>query len=453
MAGAVAAEADGPDAAIVNPGGLQRQCSADEALGEQLLRVWPRGLAGGALGLSDESVDEEHGCYDLTKRGTEVRVGDVYDMEEELGRGAFAFCYRASSNGQGCCMKVIEKALAGDAHHQAVKEGLCEILSEMTQKHPHENVVRFMDFFESESYYYAGMELLTGKELFEKFMEDHPVTEAYVQGIMRPVFSALQHIHEQVGLVHRDVKLDNFRFAERSTESRLVLLDFDMARRISSKGEQDISGTLLYLAPEVVKEVPPEQRQQTGFFAATDVWAAGVLLHILLTGKEPLMEREVWDLGRPGAEKLIEDVLHSNYLHYISAAGQDLVAQIFRIDPKNRITAGAALAHPWFSAVPSAATKARIPSGENLHASRDMYSLVRCVSRSSRCFSGTSLSSPRTSLAGDWPVPNRWKTPTPSSKRNNGQPPVLLRRTSSVKSTGLVRRSSSWGSDLFGYDA
>eukprot|EP00434_Breviolum_minutum_P034917 symbB.v1.2.030910.t1/scaffold3484.1/size55751/3 len=58
------------------------------------------------------------------------------------------------------------------------------------------------------------MEELHGAELMEEVQELFPVTEAYLQSIMKQVFEALSHLHDKVGLVHRDVKLSNFRFRE-----------------------------------------------------------------------------------------------------------------------------------------------------------------------------------------------------------------------------------------------
>merc|ERR1711972_41155 len=94
------------------------------------------------------------------------------------------------------------------------------------------------------------------------------------------VLSALTHIHavRGIGLIHRDVKLENLRFRTQDASSDLVLVDFGLSCAASPEQKRGIVGTLLYMAPEIFS---------THYSTKVDVWSAGVLLYIILTGKPP----------------------------------------------------------------------------------------------------------------------------------------------------------------------
>ena len=131
---------------------------------------------------------------------------------------------------------------------------------------------------------------LGGVELFDHVISQVPVTETTVQLMMQQVLSALAHVHDSCQLCHNDVKLENFRFKEKGDQnSPLVLLDFGMARTSGTDLEESISGTLLYLAPELLAST----KRCRHALPSRDVWAAGVILYIMLTGKEPWGDREV----------------------------------------------------------------------------------------------------------------------------------------------------------------
>merc|ERR1740123_1488481 len=111
---------------------------------------------------------------------------------------------------------------------------------------------------------------------------------------MTQVLTALSHLHDVVGLIHRDVKLANFRYRSRSPDSELVLLDFGLAGFINRPWDRTCCGTKMFMAPEVLS-----QSVQQKHMAAMDLWAAGVILFVLLTGDSPIQENEVNIFERP----------------------------------------------------------------------------------------------------------------------------------------------------------
>ena len=93
---------------------------------------------------------------------------------------------------------------------------------------------------------------------------------------MMALCHAMEVLHSR-GLVHRDVKPENVMVAD---SGRVVLIDFNASRQVSENSQDTvIMGTVGY--------VSPEQLGLSQTDARTDIYAAGVLLNVMLTGKHP----------------------------------------------------------------------------------------------------------------------------------------------------------------------
>ena len=132
------------------------------------------------------------------------------------------------------------------------------------------------------------MELVEGNDLESVVRSDGKVTPSEIVRIGSTVCDALQAVHD-AGVLHRDVKAQNIR---RTPDGRIVLMDFGSGRDLTHTGQapNDLSGTPLYLAPEVY----------TGGSATrqSDIYSVGVLLFRLLTGEFPVTGRTVRDIAR-----------------------------------------------------------------------------------------------------------------------------------------------------------
>uniref|UniRef100_A0A7S1PML1 Protein kinase domain-containing protein n=1 Tax=Alexandrium catenella TaxID=2925 RepID=A0A7S1PML1_ALECA len=174
-----------------------------------------------------------------------------------------------------------------------------------------------------------------------------PAPEYEVQGITRQVLAALAHLHDTVGIYHRDVKLGNFRFRGDPADSALVLLDFGFGGSIEGPYDGILCGTTVFMAPEVSGRVaePPH-------LAAMDLWSAGVVLYVLLTGDQPFQEHEARFLGRAhhggGCGPLLQKAFQAQELDLVSDAAIALLRRLLDVEPGNRITAAQALQHRWF---------------------------------------------------------------------------------------------------------
>ncbi|KAG5534574.1 hypothetical protein RHGRI_022625 [Rhododendron griersonianum] len=142
------------------------------------------------------------------------------------------------------------------------------------------------------------------------------------------------HLH---GLVHRDMKPENFLFKSPKLDSPLKATDFGLSDFIRpGKKFLDIVGSAYYVAPEVLK-------RKSG--AESDVWSIGVITYILLCGRRPF-----WDKTEDGIFKEVlrnKPDFHRKPWPTISNSAKDFVRKLLVKDPRARLTAAQALSHPW----------------------------------------------------------------------------------------------------------
>jgi len=198
-------------------------------------------------------------------------------------------------------------------------------------------------------------------------------------------------------MIHRDVKLSNYRFRNPGPDAQLVLLDFGFACSVDREWDKAHCGTLMFMAPEVVGSSAAVPN-----LAGVDLWAAGVILYVLLTGDSPVQEGEVKLFSEPGtapqAAEVLAKALHAEELTLASSEVVDLLNQLLVIDPAKRVTAEKALEHQWF------VTK---QSERRLSVSSDAIGRMRSFSstkKSTRSFANAKLrSSKKTADTDDFP--------------------------------------------------
>ena len=132
---------------------------------------------------------------------------------------------------------------------------------------------------------YDIINLDDGQVVLEEFIEGVTIAEVMESGkyrymgarkVLYSVCNALTVLHER-GIVHRDIKPENVMIAK---NGRVVLIDLNAARQISNASKDTvIMGTVGYASPE--------QLGVTQSDARTDIYALGVLLNVMITGKHP----------------------------------------------------------------------------------------------------------------------------------------------------------------------
>lgn len=152
-------------------------------------------------------------------------------------------------------------------------------------------------------------------------------------------------MHEK-GVCHRDIKPSNILITK--DRQRVFIADFNVAKKVKLEEGQGFklytksAGTLAFVAPERLKE-------NQEYTEKVDMWAAGLVLVMLLTGSHPFdMESTTAKLFQDimDGERIVADLMFFN--DSLSQEGRDLVTKLVRTDPEERLSAEQALEDPWF---------------------------------------------------------------------------------------------------------
>jgi formylglycine-generating enzyme required for sulfatase activity/tRNA A-37 threonylcarbamoyl transferase component Bud32 len=206
------------------------------------------------------------------------RATSRFERLEKLGSGGMAVVYRAIDRKLG--REVAIKELLSE--YRVQPEGLVRFRreAEAVARLSHPNVVTFFDAVEGEEGTFLVMELVKGEPL-NRVLESRRFELRGLVGILEKVARGVHHAHEQ-GVVHRDLKPSNVLV---TAEGEPKVADFGVAQLAGELTTLTRSGALvgtpLYMAPEQargqVKEIGPR----------TDVYALGVMLYEILTGRVP----------------------------------------------------------------------------------------------------------------------------------------------------------------------
>ncbi|MEO8545720.1 MAG: serine/threonine-protein kinase [Burkholderiaceae bacterium] len=203
-----------------------------------------------------------------------------YDIIRTLGKGAMGMVYEARDPNLDRrvaikTIKVEHLSLEASAEYEA--RFRTEARSAARLQHP--NIVSVYDSERHGDTTYLVMEFVPGDDLKKILDSGKTFTLEQAMHLMRDLLSALEYAHRQ-NIVHRDVKPANMLV---EASGRVKLTDFGVAR-IQDSGEAtrtrgSMVGTLKYMAPEQVQGLTVDAR--------ADIFAAGVVLYQLLTGKRP----------------------------------------------------------------------------------------------------------------------------------------------------------------------
>jgi eukaryotic-like serine/threonine-protein kinase len=199
-----------------------------------------------------------------------------YQIRSRIAHGGMAVVYLANDTrlDRMVALKVMHAELARDIDF--VNRFIGEAKSVARLSHP--NIVQVFDQGNDGQYLYLAMEFVPGRTLRSLVRERGWLPPAEALDIMIPVLSGLSAAHA-AGIIHRDIKPENVLL---TPDWRVKVVDFGLARAQAASGQTRtglIIGPVAYLAPEQVTGGITDTR--------TDVYAAGVMLYEMLTGRQP----------------------------------------------------------------------------------------------------------------------------------------------------------------------
>ena len=208
------------------------------------------------------------------------------------------------------------------------------------------NVASLEDVYETDTHVNIVMELCRGGELIHRIGAAH-YSERTVASFMRATLRTLAQCHANK-ILHRDIKPGNFLLSSDDVRAPLKAVDFGLAVFYDDeqlpRTDLGLEGTPWFMAPETLR---------SEVFPASDVWAAGVMAHQLLTGRFPFNDAS--NANSPSLSKVWKSILTDsvdfkrNHWVGISDEGKDFVNALLNKDPKARPTAKEALKHPWLA--------------------------------------------------------------------------------------------------------
>uniref|UniRef100_A0A2N9H6M4 non-specific serine/threonine protein kinase n=1 Tax=Fagus sylvatica TaxID=28930 RepID=A0A2N9H6M4_FAGSY len=267
-----------------------------------------------------------------TKTG---HLKEYYNLGAKLGHGQFGTTFLCVEKGTGkeyACKSIAKRKLLTHEDVEDVRREI-QIMHHLAGQ---PNIISIKGAYEDAVAVHVVMELCSGGELFDRIIQRGYFTERTAAQLTRTIVGVIETCHS-LGVMHRDLKPENFLFVNEQEDSPLMAIDFGLSV-FFQPGEVfiDVVGSPYYVAPEVLrKHYGPE----------ADVWSAGVMLYILLSGVPPFWaetEQEIFD-----------EVLHgdldfsSDPWPNISESAIDLVRKMLVRDPRKRITAHEVLCHPW----------------------------------------------------------------------------------------------------------
>ncbi|XP_011869310.1 PREDICTED: serine/threonine-protein kinase dst1 isoform X2 [Vollenhovia emeryi] len=259
-----------------------------------------------------------------------------YTVGHIIGDGNFAVVRHCThkSSGAEYAMKIVDKYKCQGKETMLASE--VAILRQVC----HPNIISLIAEQDTADQLFLVMELVKGGDLFDAIAVATKFSEAEASVMISHLTSALAYLHSH-HIVHRDVKPENLLVEMDGSHVRCLKLgDFGLAQ-VVREPLYTVCGTPTYVAPEILAE--------TGYGLKIDVWAAGVILYILLCGFPPFVSVD------NEQEELFERILSGQYAFTapywdtISFSAKQLITNMLQAQPELRFSAEDVLDHPWLA--------------------------------------------------------------------------------------------------------
>lgn len=209
-----------------------------------------------------------------------------YQLDEEIGRGSMGIVYRGKqiALGREVAIKVLSRALASDVSYVARFIREAQIIAGLN----HPNIVQIFDAGQQRNLLYFVMEYVQGPTLASLLHLDGIIPQYLAVEYAAQIADALDAAYQELHVIHRDIKPENLML---DRWGKLKVMDFGLARAL---GHQKITvaktlvGSLYYASPEQVWGQTLDNR--------SDIYALGVVLYEMVSGRRPFAGRTLPEL-------------------------------------------------------------------------------------------------------------------------------------------------------------
>ena len=303
-----------------------------------------------------------HTCQ-ITTRTEKVKLRSRADKEyvnqyllgDLLGHGAFgvvrkAQCKQRRAGSIHVAIKTLSKHKLKRKRVGLRKSALDMLAQEIAvwEKLDHPNVCNLIEIIDDPDHdeVYLVCEYIEGGMLLPDKREVDPIPEKLCKHYFRQILQGLSYLHKN-NIAHRDIKPANIMLTEKNSEICIVkLVDFGVADMWEGRGpdnslRKNTVGTMEFFSPEMCKE------GGISFdVMLCDAWAAGVTLHLMITGKLPATGRSMEALFENIVNNTLE--IEQEYLSLYSSEAFELLEGLLTKDPKLRWDVDRALKSNWF---------------------------------------------------------------------------------------------------------
>ncbi|CAB1346631.1 unnamed protein product [Coregonus sp. 'balchen'] len=252
----------------------------------------------------------------------------------EIGRGRFSVvrkCLNKASKKE-VAVKYVTKKM--QRKEQVAHEA--DILSHV--QHP--QLVALTDTYESPTSLMLVFELLEGGRLLDYLVAHDELMEEKVAFFVKDTLEALQHLHT-CRVAHLDLKPENLLVDLHVPVPSIKLIDLGDAVQVSGhRYVHLLLGNPEFAAPELI--------QGTAVSLSTDVWSAGVLAYVMLSGVSPFLDESLEETCVNICK--LDFCFPEDYFQGVSQAARDFISSTLQQDPRKRPSATICLQHPWVSA-------------------------------------------------------------------------------------------------------
>ena len=296
---------------------------------------------------------EEESTTSTSTNNTDVKIGketfvglgnralrDCYEFTKNLGKGGYGKVFQVRQ-------KMTNKLFACKKLSKMNINNLIKFRREIDilMKMDHPNIIKLYDVFESQNSLYLIMEECYGGELFDRILKRIERNDMYTEKeaceIIQQVMGAIEYCHNQ-GIVHRDLKPENLLYLKEGTEinNPLKIIDFGLSQDLNIKKILSSKvGTAYYVSPEIL---------QGKYNEKCDVWSAGVILYVLLSGEPPFNGPS--DGVIYSKIKQLKFNFPEKKWNKISKEAKDLLSRML-VPESERFSASQVLNHPWFNLI------------------------------------------------------------------------------------------------------
>ncbi|XP_078395684.1 serine/threonine-protein kinase PLK4 isoform X2 [Cetorhinus maximus] len=257
-----------------------------------------------------------------------------------LGKGSFACVYRAKSVSTG--LEVAIKMIDKKAMHKVgmVQRVRNEVEIHCQLKHP--SILELYNYFEDNNYVYLVLEMCHNGEM-SRYLKNRKATfsEDEARHFMHHIVTGMLYLHSH-GILHRDLTLSNLLL---TSDMNIKIADFGLAAQLKMPNEKHFTmcGTPNYIAPEIATH--------SAHGLESDVWSLGCMFYTFLVGKPPFDTDTV--------KNTLNKVMLADYEMptFISNEARDLIYQLLRKNPVDRISLSGVLDHSFMMKCPSSRSK------------------------------------------------------------------------------------------------